>query len=369
MYARLPAVLDRVAKARQTDTHAYPGLPATREDFDKFVAGRVQRESAELGATLARPTDGEFGGAFLGGIAASFTDPVNQLLLPFGAARGAGVLRTMATEAALGAGSVAAAAPSVALWRDQVGLDYTAEDFFGNMATAAAAGGLLGGGLKLAGHVIAKLAPIGKMTPSELVAHTADLPMTPEQRAARDLVQAQVDTLGSNPLADTHAGREEHVARLSEALDAVISGRPQTQGDPLTPVLDHEAFAGSADPEVRAQVDRVRAAVARIDTARERIAALDNLGEQARALEQQAAQLEATGAGESPALFARLDDISGRRLQAIEDELGGKAVTAKRRADLEKKRPPSAPACPAKRRGPVRPSCRKPTRCGRSAIR
>lgn len=283
MYARLPAVLARVAKARETDAHAYPGLPATREDFDKFVAERVQREAADLGATLARPADGEFGGAFLGGMTASFTDPVNQLLLPFGAADGANVLRTVATESALGAASVAAAAPSVALWRNQVGLDYTAQDFFGNLATAAAAGGLFGGGLKLAGHVITKLAPIGKMTPGELVEHTRGLAMTPDQRAASDLVQNAVDTLGSNPLADTPAGREEHVVRLQEAVDAVVSGRPSTQGEPLTPVLDHEAFAGSADRQVRKAAARLRDVVAEISTARERLSTIDTLGEQAAA--------------------------------------------------------------------------------------
>lgn len=262
---RLPLLLDKVRTARKTDPHAYPGLPATPEDFDGWLSARVKREAGDLDAALARPGTGGTVGTFLGSMAAAVTDPVNLALMPFGAARAAGVLRTALTEAALGAGSVVVSAPMVADWRGKVGLEYTAGEFFDNLAYSAGGSGAVAGGLQVVGKTAKVLGVIRDLHGKKLVDAADNLEVkSKEVRAARDILASVQETLDTNPLGDHPIGLEEHQQRFAEAVEAIAGNRaPSMPDEPLMPSqapsegLPMPAGRGSFKPsEVHVDADR-----------------------------------------------------------------------------------------------------------------
>ncbi len=236
------AIFDHIRAARTADPKAFSGLPDSQEKFDAFVFGRVRREAEDLQGRLARSHGALASIASFGGsMAATVTDPLQLMMLPLGASGSSSVMRTALVEAGLGAGSVVAAAPAVAEWRDQVGLDYGAGEFMGNLAAAAGGGAVLGSLFKVAPHVAAALRDADTLSGRALIdrfrRNAPDAP--PAAHAAADLLEAAEDTRLSNPMGETPAGLEEHLARSSEALEALGDGRaPAFEDLPTTPVLD-----------------------------------------------------------------------------------------------------------------------------------
>lgn len=253
---RLEPLLAEVRARRAQDAHALPGLPADAAGYETWLATRVQSEVSDLGQKLDRPQPGGWVGSLGGGMAAGFTDPVNLLLMPLGASAGAGILRTALTEGALGAASVAVTAPVVADWRAQVGLDYTAAEFFENMAYAAAGSALFGAAIKAVPRLGTVARKVANLSRRELIAEFDRLEVkTPEAQAARDLLGAAEDTAASNPFGDLPAAREDHVARLQESVAAIAEGRaPDMPDRPLMPVTGGLKVFSGADMEARARL-------------------------------------------------------------------------------------------------------------------
>lgn len=113
--------------------------------------------------TASRGGVGSFGASVAGGFAGTLRDPLQLSLLTLGGGPGAGrtitsrILSTAAKEAFINGASEAVLQPVVQAWRKQAGLDNGFDVALGNIATAAAFGGLVGGGIHAGGELGAKL--------------------------------------------------------------------------------------------------------------------------------------------------------------------------------------------------------------------
>ena len=82
--------------------------------------------------------------SLLGGVGASFMDPINLATLPIGASAGYGLFKTVLFEAGLNAGVEAASQPIVAEWQNEIGNQYGFTEAAENVAIAALFGGGVG---------------------------------------------------------------------------------------------------------------------------------------------------------------------------------------------------------------------------------
>lgn len=103
---RLERALSKVQTARANDPDAYPDLPSNMEEFDALWMRRRADDHREASEILQAAPQGSWGHELIGAIGSDLTDPLNILSMGFGAGAG-GVLRTIAAEAALGAGTEA----------------------------------------------------------------------------------------------------------------------------------------------------------------------------------------------------------------------------------------------------------------------
>lgn len=112
-----------------------------------------------------------FTASFLGGLGATALDPINVATIPFGAARGASILRTVATEAAINAGTEAVTQPFVAKWQKELGQEYGFNEMAENVGFAALFGGSFAGVVKgakpSAMFVFDKMSKMKNLKPSE----------------------------------------------------------------------------------------------------------------------------------------------------------------------------------------------------------
>jgi len=101
---------------------------------------KISRGAADTTATTAA--------GLIGGIGATFLDPLNLATLPFGAAGSAGILKTILVEAGINAGIEAASQPFVAEWQREIGNEYGFSEMAENVAIAGLFGGSIGGLVK-----------------------------------------------------------------------------------------------------------------------------------------------------------------------------------------------------------------------------
>ena len=156
-YAEFRRRMDKMNQAR-----AGAGLSEISVDqaFADAEQAALRSKSVESDISSRQDTSGFFG-SLLGGAGAEMRSLIRSPLAPtlvLGASFRASIFTTAVTEALIGAGQVAIAQKDVAEWREKIGIDYTAEDFWRNVSMAAAGGFVLGGAIKGA----IKYAPIAQ---------------------------------------------------------------------------------------------------------------------------------------------------------------------------------------------------------------
>lgn len=143
----------------RTNPKAWTDVPVRREEWDKQWQARVNAETAKAGETAARAP---WYSSLIGGMAASFTDPVTIYTLPIGGGE-AGVVKTAVREALLNGVLEAAEQPYVNKERMAQGRpEMTVQERVANVGMAMAAGVVIPvavKGVEVAGGQVRKVLP------------------------------------------------------------------------------------------------------------------------------------------------------------------------------------------------------------------
>lgn len=284
-----------------------------------------QWETGGVGATIAR---------FAGGAVGSFTprDPLNLATLPIGGF-GKSVVTRIATEGVLQAGIAGVTDASfVNPNRQLVGLP--AHNIMYDMLLAAGGGAVIRG---LGEGAVAGFRRLTGRTPeirpeaptNEELRTTLDtLPDSPRVRAGHDILDAVEDIERVNPYGDGLQGHARFMEELRRVQNA-MNGEPETaiaRFLPPLPEVPAEHIESNFDfqlvKEQRPELyDRMQATRAAISDVEQRIADT----------EQGVATLAPSDA------IARIDEASGELIRSYEQELQNPALTAERRADIQRK--------------------------------
>lgn len=222
-----------VRRQQAQDPEAFADL-GDRESFDKAQLTRDGQREKDL-ETSAR---GGMVGTIIGGIPASFADPINLASLPIGGfGRTAGM--KILTEGLVNAGVEVAEIPLSKRFADRVGEQYTPKDALFDVglgfAFGAAVRGTIEGGVKVHDTLLPDRAIANKFReafPSEL--------RTPDQQAAVNIILRESAIDEASPYQRTYSADQAHRAKLAEVMQELEAG-----GVPRAPRPSASSSAGA----------------------------------------------------------------------------------------------------------------------------
>ena len=215
-------------------------LPPELQDITPDVINQrtkdfVQSKENEL-AELARtnPDLASAAARFIGSMGTAFGDPVTQATMPFGG-WSKSLWKNVMQNAAINAGAGAITEVDVKKWYDELGLEYGYDDFLRNVAIQ----GAFGAALPVAGRGIQMTAAQAKKG-WEVLSGKGRKPISPEDQALVDVLEAQEEVVASNPLEtpqDPNVAEFEHQSRLTKAQAAIENNMaPNITPEPNAPV-------------------------------------------------------------------------------------------------------------------------------------
>jgi len=166
----------------------------------------MTRRSPGVGPAIAR---------FAGGMASGVLDPVSVLSGPFGGFSKS-LWKNVAQNTIINAGAGAVTEVAVKDWYEELGLDYTYQDFVRNVSMNAAFGGALPLG-------VAGIKMTWQQARKGVNALRGKSNLSAEDQALLDVLEDQIAIEESNPLEarDPNAAQFEHESRLEEATVAI----------------------------------------------------------------------------------------------------------------------------------------------------
>mgnify|MGYP003131905110 CR=1 FL=1 len=171
-------------------------------------------------------------GQFTGGVAGIIDDPVNAFGIMGASAKT--LWRFALTEAAIGAGVGALAETGVKEWYDELGYDYTYQDFIRNVGFNAVGGAVFGTGIKLSAQSVRKgwdaLSKSGRANE--------------DSRAVADAAEAAEEFEADNPFTepDLPPAQAEHNSRAVAAEAAVENNKaPNMPTEPTIQPKEYES--------------------------------------------------------------------------------------------------------------------------------
>jgi len=215
-------------------------LPPELQDITPDVINQrtkdfVQSKENEL-AELARtnPDLASAAARFIGSMGTAFGDPVTQATMPFGG-WSKSLWKNVMQNAAINAGAGAITEVDVKKWYDELGLEYGYDDFLKNVAIQ----GAFGAALPVAGRGIQMTAAQAKKG-WEVLSGKGRKPISPEDQALVDVLEAQEEVVASNPLEtpqDPNVAEFEHQSRLTKAQAAIENNMaPNITPEPNAPI-------------------------------------------------------------------------------------------------------------------------------------
>tara|TARA_R110001632_G_scaffold118447_1_gene230880 strand:- start:3760 stop:7221 length:3462 start_codon:yes stop_codon:yes gene_type:complete len=207
----------------------------TPVEIDRRTKAFVKSKENEL-AELTRINPGVAPAAarFIGSMGSAFGDPVTQATMPFGG-WSKSFWKNLMQSAAVNAGSGAISELDVKDWYDELGLDYGYDDFLKNVAMQTAFGAALPVGV--AGI---KLTAAQAKKGWDVLSDKGRKPISPEDQALADALDAQQEVIDSNPLEtpeDPNVAEFEHQSRLTKAQAAVENNQaPNIPPEPNAPI-------------------------------------------------------------------------------------------------------------------------------------
>ena len=207
--------------------------------LDDTMKSFVENKEAEM-AELVRNNPGFIRGAarFVGGMGTGFGDPVTLYTMPFGGWSKT-LWKNIAQSAAVNAGAGAITELDVKEWYDELGLEYSYEDFIKNVGMQAA----FGAAMPAAGAAIRMTGEQG-LKGWNVLKNKLQKPLDIEDQAIVDALDNQADIESSNPLQSPNSieAEFEHEARLSDASAAVRQGEiPRIPSEPTSPISPQAA--------------------------------------------------------------------------------------------------------------------------------
>jgi hypothetical protein len=266
-------------------------------DIDNRAVQISQQAIATNQRNLDRPqTWGSVAGNLLGEGASGLTDPMNipAMALPFGEM---GILATAGAMAAANAGAQTANEAVTAGYNEKVTPGYAeSHQAFGNIAEAGVSGALLGGGVKILGNTLTRLA-------------TGAWPTAAKDAA--NAVMSESNILTSNVLPGAE-GEAAHQDALASSIGQILRGDP----------VDPDIAAASQSVMAKAQQDQ-GFTLPKFDAAEvSRLSEEAELHERSGALSDQIANLPPGDQGAAETLA---------RVQEVERQLGEAATPEARR--------------------------------------
>lgn len=197
---QVKAFFSRVRDLGEENPALVEGLPKSEGDLNRIIAEEAVAAQETAEEVAFRSSTLGTAGAFLGTAAAAVVDPPVMASMFLGAPVSAGILRTAAIEAGIGAAVEVPIQAGVQTTRGELGLSHGTEAALENIALAAAGGGIFGGAFRAIG-----------MGGERVTA------------AVRDRLQARQ----AQAMADRRMGMAEQARRFTEANPDVI----QTDAD------------------------------------------------------------------------------------------------------------------------------------------
>ncbi|HEY0149849.1 MAG TPA: hypothetical protein VGB70_12710 [Allosphingosinicella sp.] len=259
--AQAQAFWTALAAERKRDPHFLPefGDVADYKSLGAHVAAKRREETERLGRQLE---SGSTIGSFIGQLGHGLTDPTSYIPLG-GATKASGlarqILSTAGREAAANAGMTVALEPFVREDAKRLGIERGAGDLLRDAATSAVAGGVIGGGVKAveigAGRLGDRRKQAGTAADRDAIgALDAAVPpdlRTPDERAARHVVEREAEVREASPFLSSVAGDDEHHSRLEAALwkatEQPAAAVPRAAPPPAPKVTRSSLLANSAD--------------------------------------------------------------------------------------------------------------------------
>lgn len=207
----------------------------TPDVIDQRTKDFVQSKQNEL-AELARtnPDLASASARFIGSMGSAFGDPVTQATMPFGG-WSKSFWKNVMQSAAINAGVGAITEVDVAKWYDELDLEYSYQDFLANVAIQ----GAFGAALPVAGRGIRMTAEQAKKG-WEVLSGKGRKPVSPEDQALVDVLEAQEEVVATNPLEtpqDPNVAEFEHQSRLTAAQAAIENNQaPKITPEPNAPI-------------------------------------------------------------------------------------------------------------------------------------
>lgn len=236
-----------LARARRTRPDLLDDFAKDRADFDRRLAERFRQGTASRAQRMGR---GGLLGNLAGGVAGSFTDPVNVYTLPVGGWGRSAATRIL-TEGAAQAGIQIAQTPLLMMERNAQGGELGGDEVAWNVALAALGGAAFKGAEIGAGAGARKIAGA---IPEDLKAAIAlrrakpDFAMTPDEAAAMNVIARGTEIDAENPFSRTYEGMEVHAARVDE----MIARMEQWPAPASVPALAPARRQPSAPPRIAA---------------------------------------------------------------------------------------------------------------------
>jgi len=226
-------------------------LPPELQDITPDVINQrtkdfVQSKENEL-AELARtnPDLASAAARFIGSMGTAFGDPVTQATMPFGG-WSKSLWKNVMQNAAINAGAGAITEVDVKKWYDELGFEYGYDDFLKNVAIQGAFGAALpvaGRGIQMTAAQVKKGIQMTSAQAKkgwEVLSGKGRKPISPEDQALVDVLEAQEEVVATNPLEtpqDPNVAEFEHQSRLTKAQAAIENNMaPNITPEPNAPV-------------------------------------------------------------------------------------------------------------------------------------
>lgn len=240
-----------VEAERARDAKAFSNLPKTKQEFETPVLTR-NGATARDSETAAR---GGLAPQLIGGLGASFVDPVNLLagVATGGLSKGMPILRGMLVDGVLNAGFVAATAPTSIRARERVGQTVTTGDIAMEIGTGFLFGAAFRGAGELPGAARSQFEKVvannwdrlpeslrtrwearATLDPVQSDALLADVSeavigrdrMTEAQADALAVIRREAEIDGANPFVPNGAGEAAHLDAIGKAMARIMEDTP-----------------------------------------------------------------------------------------------------------------------------------------------
>jgi len=228
--------------ARLANPKAFPGVPATRDDFHAQILANAKTKLRGARDTIGRNESWAGTGAEIAaGVATSFRDPVNIAAMPIGGV-GRSVATRIVTSALANMAVEAIEQPIVATQREKLGEKLTIGEAATNVAIAGVFGGVLQGAGELAAPLLGGAIGRGRALAAKARERIGWENMTSPEKVAVLSLERDADIAATSPF-KPGAGTDAHVDRIERTVAGLKAGEGVPPPAPVKPRFDFNTWS------------------------------------------------------------------------------------------------------------------------------